>query len=76
MPAKKAIMENPDLLILDEPFNALDEDSVELLRGLLLQYQHEGKLIIITSHHKEDIDSICSHILLLQDGKLVQKTER
>lgn len=69
----QAIMENPDLLILDEPFNALDEDSVELLRGLLLQYQQEGKLIIITSHHKEDIDSICSHILLLQDGKLIQE---
>lgn len=72
----QAIMENPDLLILDEPFNALDEDSVELLRGLLLQYQQEGKLIIITSHHKEDIDSICSHILLLQDGKLVQEIKK
>ena len=69
----QAVMENPDLLILDEPFNALDEDSVEMLRELLRQYQKDGKLIIITSHHKEDIDAICSHILLLQDGKLVQE---
>lgn len=71
----QAVMENPDLLILDEPFNALDEDSVELLRELLRQYQKAGKLIIITSHHKEDIDSICNHILMLQEGKLVQALE-
>ena len=71
-----ALQQSADLLILDEPFNALDEDSVKLLRRLLLQYQQEGKLIIITSHHKEDIDSICSHILLLQDGKLVQEIKK
>ena len=71
----QAVMENPDLLILDEPFNALDEDSVKLLRELLRQYQKAGKLIIITSHHKEDIDSICNHILMLQEGKLAQVLE-
>ena len=69
----QAVMENPDLLILDEPFNALDEDSVEMLRELLRQYQKDGKLIIITSHHKEDIDAISSHNLLLKDGKLVHE---
>lgn len=71
----QAVMENPDLLILDEPFNALDEDSVKLLRELLRQYQKAGKLIIITSHHKEDIDSICNHILMLQEGKIAQVLE-
>lgn len=67
----QAIMENPEILILDEPFNALDEDSVKLLRTLLLQYQKEGKLIILTSHHKEDIDAICTKILTLQEGRMV-----
>lgn len=68
----QAIMENPDIMILDEPFNALDEESVQILRGLLLRYQDEGKLIIITSHHKEDIASVCNHIIQLQNGKIVQ----
>lgn len=58
----QAIMENPDILILDEPFNALDEDTVLLVRNLLLQYRKDGKLIVITSHHREDIDAICNHI--------------
>lgn len=68
----QAIMESPDIMILDEPFNALDEESVQILRGLLLRYQDEGKLIIITSHHKEDIASVCNHIIQLQNGKIVQ----
>mgnify|MGYP000441096395 CR=1 FL=1 len=68
----QAIMESPDIMILDEPFNALDEESVQILRGLLLRYQDEGKLIIITSHHKEDISSVCNHIIQLQNGKIVQ----
>lgn len=67
----QAIMESPDIMILDEPFNALDEESVQILRGLLLRYQDEGKLIIITSHHKEDIASVCNHIIQLQNGKIV-----
>lgn len=67
----QAIMENPDILILDEPFNGLDEQSVLLLRQLLLEYKNAGKLIIITSHHKEDIESICNSVLSVSEGKLV-----
>ncbi len=67
----QAIMENPDVLILDEPFNALDAKSVESLRKLLLQYKDEGKLIIISSHHKQDIDAICGCVIQLEDGKLI-----
>ena len=67
----QAIMEDPEILILDEPFNALDEASVDFLRKLLLQYRDEGKLIILTSHHKADIDAVCSQILTLEEGRLV-----
>ena len=67
----QAIMENPDILILDEPFNALDEDTVLIVRNLLLQYRKDGKLIVITSHHREDIDAICNHIYCMEEGQLI-----
>ena len=66
----QALMENPDILVLDEPFNALDEQSVLLLRKILLQRKEEGKLIIITSHNKEDIETICNEVIFLKNGKL------
>ena len=68
----QAIMENPELLILDEPFNALDETSVEMLRELFKKYKEEGKLIIITSHHSEDIDILCDEIISMEDGKIIK----
>lgn len=64
----QAIMEDPSLLLLDEPFNALDAESVDILRSILLQYKEQGKLIILTSHHQEDIMSICNQVIHLQDG--------
>lgn len=67
----QALMENPDILVLDEPFNALDEQSVLLLRKLLLQRKEEGKLIIITSHNKEDIETICNEVIFLKNGKMI-----
>ncbi len=63
-------MENPDILVWDEPFNALDEQSVSLLRDLLRKRRDEGKLIIVTSHHKDDIEAICDNVMFMQDGKL------
>lgn len=66
----QALMEDPDVLILDEPFNALDEQSVLTLRNLLVQRKEEGKLILITSHHKEDIESICNQVVIMDEGKL------
>ncbi len=68
----QALMENPDILILDEPFNALDEQSVLLLRNLLQQRKEEGKLVLLTSHNKEDIESICNQVVYMQDGKMLE----
>lgn len=68
----QALMENPDILILDEPFNALDEQSVLLLRNLLEQRKEEGKLVLLTSHNKEDIETICNQVVFMQDGKMVE----
>lgn len=64
----QAIMENQKLLILDEPFNALDESTVSMLRDLFIKYKEEDKLLIITSHHMDDINILCDEIIYLQDG--------
>lgn len=67
----QAIMEDPDILILDEPFNALDSATVDILREQLLNYRTKEKLIIISSHHKQDIEAICDDVMKLEDGRLI-----
>ncbi|MBA9087881.1 ABC-2 type transport system ATP-binding protein [Fontibacillus solani] len=66
----QAIMEHQEVLILDEPFNALDTDSVDSVRQLLLNYKREGKTIILTSHNREDIDLLCDRIYQFRNRKL------
>ncbi|WP_074033561.1 ATP-binding cassette domain-containing protein [Exiguobacterium sp. AT1b] len=66
----QAIMENQHILILDEAFNALDHDSVESLRELLLAFREEGKTILMTSHNQEDIDYLCEDVYRINRGKL------
>lgn len=58
----QAIMEDPDILILDEPFNSLDEGSVKLVRDILVEEKEKGKVIIISSHNKEDIELLCDKV--------------
>jgi len=67
----QAIMEDQQILILDEAFNALDESSVSTLRKLLQQYKNEGKLIILTSHNKEDIEVMCDYNYHISNGKIL-----
>ncbi|MBA9087300.1 ABC-2 type transport system ATP-binding protein [Fontibacillus solani] len=66
----QAIMENQDVLLLDEPFNALDSDSVKSIRELLLKYKQGGKTIILTSHNQEDIDLLCDQVFEIRNQKL------
>lgn len=66
----QAIMENQDVLILDEAFNALDQDSVQSLRSMLLEFKDEGKTILITSHNQEDIDVLCDQVYRINQSKL------
>ena len=58
----QAIMENPDLLILDEPMNGLDKDGVRDMRQYLLNLKEQGKTILIASHSAEDIDVLCDTV--------------
>lgn len=58
----QAVMENPDILILDEPFNGLDAGTVEEMRNLLLDLKKQGKSILLASHNPEDIRTLCDHV--------------
>lgn len=66
----QAIMENPDLLILDEPMNGLDKDGVSDMRKYLLDLKSHGKTILIASHSAEDIDVLCDTVCEMDKGKL------
>ncbi|QKJ32970.1 ABC transporter ATP-binding protein [Mucilaginibacter mali] len=66
-----AFLFRPDILILDEPTAGLDPLASELLKDKIVKERNKGKLILITSHVLSDLDEITSHVVYLQDGKLV-----
>lgn len=66
----QAIMENPDLLVLDEPMNGLDKDGVADMREYLLDLKSQGKTILIASHSAEDIDILCDTVCEMDKGEL------
>lgn len=66
----QAIMENPQVLILDEPMNGLDKKGVEEMRELFLQMKEQKKLILLASHNREDIDILCDEVYEMEDGVL------
>ncbi len=66
----QAIMENPDLLILDEPMNGLDKDGVADMRKYLLDLKEQGKTILIASHSAEDISVLCDTVCEMDKGVL------
>ncbi len=68
----QAIMENPDLLILDEPMNGLDKDGVNDMRQYLLELKAQGKTIIIASHSAEDISVLCDTVCEMDKGVLMR----
>ena len=66
----QAIMENPDILILDEPMNGLDNTGVQDIRGLLLELKAQGKTILLASHNREDISVLCDTVHEMDGGRL------
>jgi len=65
----QAIMENPNLIILDEPMNELDKKGIEDVKELLLKLKGDGKTILMASHYAEDME-ICDEVFQMEDGKL------
>ena len=68
----QAIMEKPDILILDEPTNGLDKKGVEEFRNLILAFKKEGKTIILASHNAEDVRLLCDNVSELDGGRLIE----
>lgn len=66
----QAIMEDPDLLVLDEPMNGLDKESVAEIREYLLELKNCGKTILLTSHSAEDIDVLCDKVYEMNKGNI------
>ena len=69
-----AVMENPDIIILDEPINALDEVSVEKVHDILEEQKKRGAVIIIACHDKEELDQLSDEIIEISDGRIINKT--
>ena len=66
----QAIMEGQDILILDEPFNALDYKTYNDVKEIIRALQAEGKTILMTSHNYEDIETLCNEVYVLEEGTL------
>ncbi|MCZ0702259.1 ABC-2 type transport system ATP-binding protein [Natronobacillus azotifigens] len=67
----QAIMENPDVLLLDEPFNAIDDDNIKVVLEIIDEYKQEGKLVIVAAHGLNDADvQVFDKVITLQNGAI------
>lgn len=66
----QAVMEDPEILVLDEPMNGLDKEGVKEIREYLLQLKAEGKTILIASHLLEDIQYLCDTVTEMEKGRV------
>lgn len=71
----QAIMEKPDVMMLDEPTNALDEAGVEEIRNIIFQEKERGALILLASHNKEDIRLLSDHVYRIENGHIGKQGE-
>ena len=65
-----ALLNNPEVLVLDEPTNGLDPQGIAEVRALILQIAGQGKTIIIASHLLDEVEKVCTHVAVLQTGQL------
>jgi ABC-2 type transport system ATP-binding protein len=66
-----AIMHNPELVLLDEPFSGLDVGSALVLRSLIQELAARGKVVLFSSHELDTVERVCSHVVILHRGKVV-----
>lgn len=71
-----AVMEHPDIIVLDEPFNALDDAGVELIRNLILNLKNEGALIILACHDRNELENLSDEIFVMTEGRMVVNAEK
>lgn len=66
----QAVFEKPEIIVLDEPTNAIDTKGVKLIYQLLKKCRDYGAVIIITSHHKEDLQELCDITIKMEEGRI------
>lgn len=66
-----ALMHNPELILLDEPFSGLDVGSSLILRSLIQELATRGKVVLFSSHELETVERVCSHVVILHRAKIV-----
>jgi ABC-type multidrug transport system ATPase subunit len=66
-----ALLTDPRLIIMDEPTNGLDPEGILFVRQLVQDFKEQGKTVIISSHYLDEIEKVCSHFLILGNGRLV-----
>jgi ABC-2 type transport system ATP-binding protein len=66
-----ALLHNPDLILLDEPFSGLDVNSGLVLRSLIQELAARGKVVLFSSHELETVERVCSRIVILHRGRIV-----
>ncbi|MFO0843308.1 MAG: ABC transporter ATP-binding protein [Gemmataceae bacterium] len=69
-----ALLPNPDLLFLDEPFEGVDAVTSRVIRDLLAGYVHRGSTVFLTSHVLEIVERLCTHVGIIVKGRLVEQT--
>ena len=70
----QAIMEGPSLLVLDEPMNGLDNQGVQDMRELFKELREEGKTILLASHNREDIETLCDTVMEMDHGRIISRS--
>ncbi len=68
-----ALLPNPDLLFLDEPFEGVDAVTSRIIRDMLLDYIRRGSTVFLTSHVLDVVEKLCTHVGIIADGKLVEQ---
>ena len=66
----QAIMESPDVIMLDEPTNGLDESGVELIRKLIMEEKQRGAIVLLASHNRDDIRLLADRLYQIEAGEL------
>ena len=72
----QALLDDPSLLILDEPMNGLDKTGVKDIRALLLSLKEQGKTILLASHFAQDIDELCDTVHEMDQGVISRTKEK
>jgi ABC-2 type transport system ATP-binding protein len=69
-----ALLPNPDLLFLDEPFEGVDAVTGSVIRDLLLSFVRRGVTVLLTSHILEIVERLCTHVGIIHAGRLIEQT--